>query len=191
MNRDKVKIYFENDDIKTLDIKYSEMDYKNEKIKRIFWRAIYFAKEETGFDPTGFKLLIEAYPGRDGGFMLYVTRLYKHENTEADLKAHSAIAKNTYIYCFDCLDDLLDCLCCFKNCKVKLLNSSIYKQNGKYFLVLSINNKSNETNILRLLKNLNEYGQLQGGKYAESVLQEHGEAIINSCAISKIVSAFK
>ena len=51
LTSDKVKITFESDDLELLNINYRDMDYRNEKVQRIFWRAIYFARDETGFDP--------------------------------------------------------------------------------------------------------------------------------------------
>lgn len=43
LTSDKVKITFESDDLELLNINYRDMDYRNEKVQRIFWRAIYFA----------------------------------------------------------------------------------------------------------------------------------------------------
>ena len=186
LTSDKVKITFESDDLELLNINYRDMDYRNEKVQRIFWRAIYFARDETGFDPTGFKLLLEAYPGRDGGYMLYVTRLYKKDQSEEEPFADDAAETCSYIYRFHTINDLLDCCHFFDNPQLSLNESALYKHNDGYYLRFSVTLEMNDVGVTRLLKNLSEYGEKLSGRYINSVMEEHYQVVIPNAALAKL-----
>lgn len=186
LTRDKVKITFENSDLELLNINYRDMDYRSKKIQQIFWRAIYFARDKTGFDPTGFKLLLEAYPARDGGFMLYVTRLCRKDSGSVRGAKGDSAKTCSYIFRFKTLNDLLDCCRLFDPHRVELHDSRLYKNEGAYYLQFTATLAVDDDGVAKLLRNLSEYGDKLTGQYAGAVLDEHCRVVIPSAALAKL-----
>lgn len=193
LTSEKLRILFDNEDMTRLDITYSALDYKNRKTRKIFWDAIGIAKKETGFDPSGAKLLIEAYPEKDGGLSLYVTKLGFSKNLEDDSDFVRGFDFNyeTYIFSFACCDDLLDSRCLFLNKGLGIIDSSIYEYNRKYYLIFSIREPFNDKLIKNLLLSLSEYAQREDNDFTEAFLKEHANLISENTAIPKMLEGIK
>lgn len=190
ISSDKLRILFDNNDMTRLDINFTNLDYKNKKTRKIFWDAIGAAKKETGFDPTGSKLLIEAFPEKDGGLSLYVTKLINNKITTSDLSCCEAPG-NTYILSFACSNDLLDAVHLFCDNELKIIESSLYEYDNALYLIFSVRDTDDDKLLDNLFLALSEYSVKEDNYYLEAFLKEHGAVISEEYAIQKMLSGIK
>ena len=158
LNDDNIKILLEKDDLKKYEISFASIDYKNPKTKEVFWNVINTAKEEIGFNPTGSKLLIEAFPKSNGEVLLYVTRLPE----EAESRAFGDAAGKSYLFCFDTADSFLDSLNAVNSSGLEIIEKRFYSYQNRYYLYFFPNvqnrcyNKMMEKLMLYLFEYLDE-----------------------------------
>ena len=72
-SKNKLSIYLDAADMEELDITYEALDVLCPRTRRVFRQLLETALAQTGFDPDGGRLLIEAYPVEDGGCLLLFT----------------------------------------------------------------------------------------------------------------------
>ncbi len=71
----KLKIMLSAEDMAHYAITPEIMNYENTETRRAVWQILDEAKQETGFDAAGDRVLIQVYPSRSGGCELYVTKI--------------------------------------------------------------------------------------------------------------------
>jgi negative regulator of genetic competence, sporulation and motility len=74
VNDSKLKIMMSRADMEEYRIRGDDINYDEPKIRRAFWRILDKAKEKSGFDASGDKVLIQFYPAKDG-CEIFVTKL--------------------------------------------------------------------------------------------------------------------
>ena len=84
----KLKIALREEDLAAFEIRADELDYSNTETKRMFWDLLTRAKQKTGFDTDGQRVLVQLYPSKDGGCEMFVTKigLLDEERSEKEEK---------------------------------------------------------------------------------------------------------
>lgn len=198
ITQDRLKIFLDKDDLKKYCISFITLDYKNKKTRDVFWEVINIAKEQTGFDPSGGKLLIEAFPETGGALCLYVTKLARSSLLPVDYEIGQEVKKidenvNTYIFRFAQIDDLLDAVKLFISDDIRIFESSLYEYEENLYIKFSLNPISKEKDLVikKLVLNLLEYGNKITNEISECFLNEHATILIKNSAIQVILDSLK
>ena len=191
LSSDTVKIYLDKSDMEKYDITFCSLDYKNDKTKKVFWEVINQAKDETGFNPEGSRLLVEAFPGDNGGTNLYVTRMEKN-GRESELCCFDDIydesCKDTYLVRFECFDDVCDALRIFDEIKDNLSDNRLYRYKEAFFLTFSVNGSDARVKefVERLIFSLLEFGSIISNEYFLCHLEDYADVLIEEGAIFRL-----
>ena len=74
VSESKLKIMMSRADMEEYRISDDDINYDEPKVRRAFWRILDKAKEKSGFDASGDKVLIQFYPAKEG-CEIFVTKL--------------------------------------------------------------------------------------------------------------------
>ena len=210
ISENQLKLTLTKDDLKERDIKLEDLISPSEKTQKLFRDIMEQALDEEDFVSENTPLMVEAVPMGTEGIMIIVTKVNnkdKKGNTAADLLQQAqetrrwkkkpldtlehAEEKNSdiLIYSFPELDDVI---------RVSLRldggfkgESSVYKNDGKYFLVLQGDTYTAEESSDELELVLKEYGQKHvSTPLAKYYLLEHGETIIADTAVKALAKTF-
>ena len=210
ISENQLKLTLTKDDLKERDIKLEDLISPSEKTQKLFRDIMEQALDEEDFVSENTPLMVEAVPMGTEGIMIIVTKVNnkdKKGNTAADLLQQAqetrrwkkkpldtlehAEEKNSdiLIYSFPELDDVI---------RVSLRldggfkgESSVYKNDGKYFLVLQGDTYTAEESSDELELVLKEYGQKHvSTPLAKYYLLEHGETIIADKAGKALAKTF-
>ena len=210
ISENQLKLTLTKDDLKERDIKLEDLISPSEKTQKLFRDIMEQALDEEDFVSENTPLMVEAVPMGTEGIMIIVTKVNnkdKKGNTAADLLQQAqetrrwkkkpldtlehAEEKNSdiLIYSFPELDDVI---------RVSLRldggfkgESSVYKNDGKYFLVLQGDTYTAEESSDELELVLKEYGQKHvSTPLAKYYLLEHGETIIAEKALKALAKTF-
>ena len=210
ISENQLKLSLTKDDVKERDIKLEDLISPTEKSQKLFRDIMEQALDEEDFVSENTPLMVEAVPMGTEGIMIIVTKVNnkdKKGNTAADLLQQAqetrrwkkkpldtlehAEEKNSdiLIYSFPELDDVI---------RVSLRldggfkgESSVYKNDGKYFLVLQGDTYTAEESSDELELVLKEYGQKHvSTPLAKYYLLEHGETIIADKAVKALAKTF-
>jgi negative regulator of genetic competence, sporulation and motility len=77
INESKLKITLGGEELEARALESEKLDYADPDAKQLFCDILEQARQRLGFDTTGYRVLLQLYPIRDGGCELYVTRLSK------------------------------------------------------------------------------------------------------------------
>jgi negative regulator of genetic competence, sporulation and motility len=154
LDEDNIRILLEKEDLEKYDITLELINEKSVKTKEMFWKIVNSAKEKTGFDPVGNKILIEAFPKTGGEVLLYVTRL-PEEKYE-----FSGESGQSYLFVFADCDAFLGAYKELSETRLEIMEKRFYSHKGKhfiYFLPISIT-RSDARLLEKLLLSMYEYG---------------------------------
>jgi len=195
VNENKLKIILTNEDMALLDITFEEMDYNEDMTtKRILWEILDNAKHQIGFDISSEKVFVKAYPDKDGGCFMYVTKETQNQKSGGNSyhpytyekkyksKLYTGIKKKRVLYMFDNSEILFEA--CFQlNLAGYTGKSDLYAGNNKYFLYIDDNREQS-------LELLSEYGTLINNPFFSFYLDEHTKKIISSDAVKVFSGIF-
>lgn len=208
ISENQLKLTLTKDDLKERDIKLEDLITPSEKTQKLFRDIMEQALDEEDFVSENTPLMVEAVPMGTEGIMIIVTKVNNKDNkAPADL-LHQAQEMRRWkkkpldtlehteeknsdilIYSFPELDDVI---------RVSLRldggfkgESSVYKNDGKYFLVLQGDTYTAEESSDELELVLKEYGQKHvSTPLAKYYLLEHGETIIADKAVKALAKTF-
>lgn len=186
LHEGKIKISLDAQDLMRMDTTFEELDYSKVETRKIISSLLKQALEETGFDSSNSRLLIEAVPASDGGCHLYFTTLDSEEYRKLQKSANKQYVP--YVYEFPDIDTVLDVIPVIKEwASVEFLNNSLYSLNEKFILVFhSTPSFPQEAGSV-----LSEYGRLLGkGLTAEAHVEEHGTLICAFNAVEQLSAHF-
>lgn len=208
ISENQMKLTLTRDDLRERDINLEDLIHPSEKTQQLFRDIMEQALDEQDFISENTPLMVEAVPSGTDGIMIIVTKVTNKEKTSTaspfsqtaesrrwkkkplDTLEHTE-EKNAdiLIYSFPQLDDVI---------RVSLrLNglfkgeSAVYKNDGRYFLVLQGNTYTAEESPDELELILREYGQKHiSNSLAKYYLLEHGETILPQQAIRTMAKTF-
>ena len=91
---DRMRISLSKEELEEWELDFDKLDYEDVKTRVVIWRLFDQAREELGFDVSGTQITVKAFPKRNGGIELYVSRREK-------------VSSGLVYYLFSCADDLL------------------------------------------------------------------------------------
>ena len=186
----KVKIMLTKDDALDLDLVCDNIDYSNPKTRHKIWEMLDLVKRKHGFDPDGYKLLIQFYPSKDGGAEIFVTKLEnltgKSERMLSRASDVAMLDRSFSVYNFDNLDDLMR-VSYLLNGKKGLMGSELYhdKKDG-YFLKLDERGVSKLGEICEFAVMLEFSSPIRKEKYP--YIREHYDLLIEKNAVEVLAS---
>ena len=210
ISENQLKLTLTKEDLTERDIKLEDLIQPSEKTQKLFRDIMEQALDEYDFVSENTPLMVEAVPMGLDGIMIIVTKVAgkeKGESSAADLLAQAhdlrrwkkkpldtlehTEEKNSdiLIFSFPALDDVIQVSLrlneTFKG------ESGLYKNEGKYFLVLQGDTYTAEETADDLELVLKEYGQKHiSTPLAKYYLLEHGETIIEDKAVKALAKTF-
>ena len=210
ISENQLKLTLTKEDLKERDIKLEDLITPSEKTQKLFHDIMEQALDEENFVSENTPLMVEAVPMGTEGIMIIVTKVNNKDGKSknpSDLLQQAqetrrwkkkpldtlehAEEKNSdiLIYSFPELDDVI-------HASLRLDSgfkgeSSVYKNEGKYFLVLQGDAYTTEGSSDELELILKEYGQKHvSTPLAKYYLVEHGETIIANKAVKALAKTF-
>ena len=210
ISENQLKLTLTKDDLKERDIKLEDLITPSEKTQKLFRDIMEQALDEEDFiSSENTPLMVEAPMGTEG-IMIIVTKVNNKDGKNkgpADLLQQAQETRrwkkkpldtlehteeqnsDILIYSFPELDDVI---------RVSLRldggfrgESAVYKNEGKYFLVLQSDTYTAEESSDELELILKEYGQKHvSTPLAKYYLLEHGETIIADKAVKALAKTF-
>lgn len=208
----QLKLTLTKADLAERDIQLEDLIRPGEKTQQLFRDLMEQVMEECDFVTENTPLMVEAVPVGLDGIMIIVTKVDSKDKQKGDTvldlfsqakdlrryKKKSLSTEETetksdsdiLVYSFAQLDDVID---------VSLRldarfrgDSSLYKNEGRYFLVLQGNTYTAEDTLDDLEVLLDEYGERHvSTPLAKYFLNEHGNVLIADHAVSALGSNFK
>ena len=201
ISENQLKLTLTKADLAERKIKLEDLISPSERTQKLFRDIMEQALDEEDFISENTPLMVEAIPsGGDG--MIIVTKVNnKEKHADEDLRrwkkkpmdtlAHEE-EKNSdiLIYSFPSLDDVIGVSLrldgVFKG------ESAVYKNDGKYFLVMQEDTYTTEETAEDAERILKEYGQKHiSTPLAKYYLLEHGETLLAEQAIKALAKTFR
>lgn len=202
ISENQLKLTLTKADLAEREIKLEDLITPSEKTQKLFRDIMEQALDEEDFISENTPLMVEAVPSGGDGIMIIVTKVNNKEKKAGedlrrwkkkplDTLAHKE-EKNSdiLIYSFPALDDVI-------RVSVRLDGtfkgeSAVYKNDGKYFLVMQGDTYTTEETAEELERILKEYGQKHiSTPLAKYYLLEHGETLIAEQAIKALAKTFR
>lgn len=208
----QLKLTLTKADLAERDIQLEDLIRPGEKTQQLFRDLMEQVMEECDFVTENTPLMVEAVPVGLDGIMIIVTKVDNKDKQKGDtvldlfsqakdlrrFKKKSLSTEETenksdsdiLVYSFSQLDDVIDVSMRLdaRFCG----DSSLYKNEGRYFLVLQGNTYTAEETLDDLEVLLDEYGERHvSTPLAKYFLNEHGDVLIADHAVSALGSNFK
>lgn len=211
VSENQLKLTLTKADLVERDIKLEDLIHPSEKTQKLFHEIMEQALDEYDFISENTPLMVEAVPVGMDGIMIIVTKVTNKEKGESsvsmpwqaremhrwkkkplDTPEHENTENgDILIYSFPTLDDVI-------HVSLRLEeswkgNSGLYKNDGKYFLVLQGDTYTAEEieTADDLEPVLKEYGQKHiSTPLAKYYLLEHGEILIEDRAVKTLAKTF-
>ena len=202
ISENQLKLTLTKADLAERKIKLEDLISPSERTQKLFRDIMEQALDEEDFISENTPLMVEAIPSGGDGIMIIVTKVNnKEKHTDEDLRrwkkkpmdtlAHEE-EKNSdiLIYSFPSLDDVIGVSLrldgVFKG------ESAVYKNDGKYFLVMQGDTYTTEETAEDAERILKEYGQKHiSTPLAKYYLLEHGETLLAEQAIKALAKTFR
>lgn len=202
ISENQLKLTLTKADLAERKIKLEDLISPSERTQKLFRDIMEQALDEEDFISENTPLMVEAIPSGGDGIMIIVTKVNnKEKRADEDLRrwkkkpmdtlAHQE-EKNSdiLIYSFPSLDDVIGVSLrldgAFKG------ESAVYKNDGKYFLVMQGDTYTTEETAEDAERILKEYGQKHiSTPLAKYYLLEHGETLLAEQAIKALAKTFR
>ena len=186
-------------DLEQRNIDINTIDINSPQTIALFNELMEQVAHQFGFDFSGTQLIIDPVPNTDNSFDITITKIdddidfesihkyIKNKYKKSDIsvkKKTQNILSNIMAYSFKSFDDTCRLSSLISN--IYTGNSSLYKYNNQYYIVLSKNQI--KTNIERTLEcHLSEFGtKISNPASFEGYLNEHGELLIENRAVERL-----
>ena len=200
INESKLKVMLEESDLSRLELSSEELDYANPEAKQLFGDILGYAKEELGFDTSGYRVLLQLYPSKDGGCEIFITRLGKLEEAEVPKSKENSAKEKTRkpqrrnkkrkAFRFEHLSHLVGACRRLAESGSSPHSEVFTDLDGDWFLILSYEDDeySEVMDMLPVneLSFISEYGSPEDTRALSLYLGEYGRAICTSDAIETL-----
>ena len=198
-------------DMEEMKIKIEDLATPSERTQKIFRDMIEKAVSQCDFPIDNTPLMVEAVPASPESIMIIVTKVanqksesiekfiqldhskgmrkYKRKSIEAPFSPRTVSDDSILIFSFDTLDDIIDLSPDIS--RVYTGTNSIYKNNGRYFLIIINDNPLDNIEVESIEGMMFEFGKKHiSNMLAEEYLMEHGEKIIDGNALQILSENF-
>lgn len=143
-------------------------------------------RRETGFDATGERVLMQMFPGSDGGCELFVTRLGKLSDARPRGQGQSplpaaSLPLRSAVFVFDALPPLLSVCRHLKHVGYPHLSAVYYGDDRLWYLVLQEQIPGDRPSPLSFAE---EFGTRRRAGATLSYIKEHGICVSGSDAVT-------
>lgn len=184
MLKTKIKIELNSEDLEKLNITYEEIDYNNEKTRKIICNLLLLAENKTDFDVKNSRVLVEAFPQINGGCELFITRLSPSPQL-SKTNQRDFIPNSFYAFKFVSYEHLELTIKALLKSNVSITSSSLYKLEDAWILIINLT----KDKILSADLIATQFGNRI--KYSSSLkahLEEYGKLICDKNA-TEIISS--
>lgn len=194
LDYNKLKVTLSASDMAQLDLNFAKAADDAESVKQAFIRLMKIAHKETGFNVQDARLMIEAVPDKDDGFILFVTRMddvpeetalaVRPVRKRPVLKAKKAPKEGlTCMFRFDDFEHLVEFAA---HVGVHFDDySNLYEYDGAYYLSIVKNPLTSTFGPVCVVAS--EYGaRLFRNNVNDAFLNEHGKLLMRNNAVETI-----
>ena len=179
----RLKVTLNQEDLKRWDLTYDQLDYQNDKTRRVLWNLLKNAGSITGFEPNMGKLLIEVFPAPKEGCVIYFTQL---DDTRSDAPSRVRLKRprmKPVVYCFDDSDAMLCAMEQLFSYSAQIEESYVYELAGSYRLIALVDDLRGDW----IHEVLSEFGQPScTNRTAQAYIREHGRLLCGPHAVESI-----
>lgn len=187
----RIRVTLTTADLVGLDINIEQLRPDSKELHSFLFNIMETIKEETDFNPYNGQVVVEAMPSSEG-ISIVVSKIYENRQgiTPGRLKKIKSVTPHikkaaAEVFYFECMDDLCGALAVLD--EDALLNSSLYRLDGRYYYVIK--------NVNRLYKSLGilfEYASCKSGHLLrESFIKEHGQLIAEKESLLNMANGIK
>ncbi|WP_110927587.1 adaptor protein MecA [Bacillus massiliglaciei] len=188
ITHNKIKIFLTLDDLLDKGITKEDILGNSLKVHKLFQDMIEEACEELDFEITG-TVAIEIFSLPAQGLVIIVTKEEELWTEDEDEYIDFQVKIDKYdhsLYVFEDFEDIIQLSKLFLSCTAGSMESSLYVNEGRYYLLLE---NIEEENFEDILSMASEYGC--SSTLSIHFLYEYGKEIICSNAIQVVASQFK
>jgi adapter protein MecA 1/2 len=186
-------------DLEQRHIDINSIDINSPQTIALFNDLMEQVASQFGYDFSGTQLIIDPVPNLDNSFDITITKIddeidfesihkyikNRYKKSEISVKKKTVhVLSNMLAYAFKTFDDV--CSLSSSIYSIYTGNSSLYKHDGQYYLLLSKNHiKIHDERTLEC--NLNEFGvKVSSPATFEGYLNEHGVLLIEELAVERL-----
>lgn len=196
----KIKVEINGEDTRLWNVDIKKLTENAPEAQNLFRHALKQAETELNFSVDGSKLVVEAMPLGDNGFIMIISKMqYGSELVSAIAKDASIQLKLSerkrggrkrsiplWIYCFSSFDDL--CEAVKQICSSFVGDSAVYKYKNGYYLRLK---PLDATGYGAIDAKISEYcSRVKNFRLMQGYLEEHGTPMIKGDAVETIMNYF-
>lgn len=177
----KLKAMLSAQDMQLLELDYEQMHRSDPATRKALVTILEQAKRESGFDPRGTKLYIEAFPCEEGGCILYFSCIPTAMHTDA-------YGIDPVLFEFKDSDAMISGACkVFEMYGHRIYKSSLYLFEHMYRMVVYPLDYADRLSIYLLCEYADKLGE---GAILAAFTEEHGKELIKDRAIDTIAGHF-
>ena len=196
IRKDKLKVCLTPFDMVRYDLTCEKLDYENTETRRAVWSILDFAKHETGFDAADGKIRIQAYPERNGGCELFITKLPEAElpsgnEMTASKELPPTVKEVCAVYRFDDADALVSACHFLSACGYTARSEAFSEEIAgrfRYYLRILEAPPDKKTRYLPEHPVLGEYGIRLPNEVVTPYLCEHCEPLCRKNAVKTLAA---
>ena len=194
INESKLKVMLDLCELEERHLEATSLDYVDAEAKRLFGDILSYAKDELGFDTSGYRVLLQLYPSKDGGCELFITKLSILDNTahESEIEPSSSDGvhepRHERTYSFKRLEYLISVCKRLYDSGISASGSVYVDSEGTWFLTLCFDDEIYDRlfDLLPIceLSFICEYGQMHDSYALSLYLCEHARLVCKNDAIA-------
>ena len=196
IGKEKLEVSLTRKDMERFHLTAERLDYKNTETRRAVWTILDTAKHKTGFDAAEGKIRIDALPGRNGGCVIFITKMENTHSTEKMMngaKEKFTEKKQKTVYGFSTLEDMLG-VCSFLCARDYRGESAAFAEDtqsrakNKYYLALSERPQKGEKGSPTVFEAMfiAEFGKKLTDEHTLAYIKEHCTCICEKNAVKTL-----
>ena len=188
INERKLKVTLEKEDLEEWDVSVDMLDYANPDAKQIFTDILQFAKRKFGFDTTGYKVLLQLFPSKDGGCEMFITCTSQEKSEDYIPDAAKISVGSLRAYSFDSLEHLIKVCKRLSSMGLGEDGSVWFDDSGKWYLTFYDDANSCALELLPInrLSFISEYGTPESSKALSLYLDEYATLLNVSHSVKQL-----
>lgn len=187
IDHSKVKLMLDSADMQKYALDNCSLDYEDARCRQAVRAILKHVREQTGFDTTGDRVLVQVFPSRDGGCEMFVTRLSEHLpsscSTPAAPRQVSMVSLRCVAFRFDNLESMIRAARVLARQGYDRGASAWREEQGTWSLFLQEKVRSGILGRRGDLSYLSEYAAPITGQARIACVLEHAECIIRESAV--------
>ncbi len=185
MSDTRLKVILTRVDMENYHLDFDGDDYDNARTRRAMMRLFDEVKRRVGFDIADDRILVQIWPGADGGCELFVSKLESKASSGRKTPRITACDFETLIYKFTTLKDLILVCQTLHMRGYKKPSEVLAGEAGDWYLVLD---GVEVTSPVSPLAFIGEYAEKQGASLPPHILREHAKILANGNAIARFAA---